>query len=779
VDFAMLKLFAAILSSIFVITGTAFAQTAEVVGSVRDETGGVLPGVGVELRTGGGSSQRTETDAQGVYRFDRQAAGPAQLTFALIHFANARRDITVPSAGRVRADVVLHLALSADVTVTGKSTFTNLADAEDPVRNLVGIAQSASQGAITARQLDTRPIMRTGEVLETVPGVVISQHSGDGKANQYYLRGFNLDHGTDFATTVAGMPVNMPTHGHGHGYSDLNFLIPELVSGVQFSKGPYFAELGDFATAGAANINYTNHLARPIIRVGGGDEGYARALAAASASVGQGNVLAALEVQHNDGPWVSPDDFVKVNGVVRYSRGDALNGFAVTGMGYRGTWNATDQVPARAVDGGQIDRFGTIDPSDGGDSYRYSGSFEWQRTRRNASTKLTAFGLGYDLNLFSNFTYFLDDPENGDQFRQADHRYVAGARLTHRRIGRWANRPAQNTIGLQLRNDAITNVGLYHTAGRQLLDTVREDSVLQTSIAGYAQNETEWTPWLRTLAGVRVDGYRFDVDADEPANSGVDYFGLVSPKGGAVLGPWQGTELYVNAGLGFHSNDARGATITVDPATGEPADRVTPLARARGAEVGIRSVRIPRLQTSLALWTLSLDSELIFVGDAGTTEAGRPSHRFGLEWANYYSLRRWLVLDADVSISRAHFTDDDPAGDYVPGAVETVVSGGVTVDNVRNVFGSVRWRYFGPRPLVEDNSVRSRSTSLVNLEVGYRFSNSLRLAVDVFNLFNAKDSDIDYFYTSRLPGEPSKGIDDIHLHPTLPRTVRVIFIVGF
>ena len=267
--------------------------------------------------------------------------------------------------------------------------------------------------------------------------------------------------------------------------------------------------------------------------------------------------------------------------------------------------------------------------------------------------------------------------------------------------------------------------------------------------------------------------------AGEPLNSGTDYAGLASPKGGAIFGPFQGTELYVNVGLGFHSNDARGATITIDPASGNPADRVTPLARAKGAEFGIRSVRVPHLQTSLAVWTLSLDSELIFVGDAGTTEAGRPSHRYGIEWANYYSPKPWLIFDADVSISRARFTDDDPVGDFVPGAVATVVSAGATVDSVRNIFGSVRWRYFGPRPLLEDNSRRSDATSLVNLEAGYKLTNSIRIALDVFNLFNARHSDIDYFYTSRLPGEPFGGVDDIHLHPTLPRTARVSVIVGF
>jgi outer membrane receptor protein involved in Fe transport len=757
---------------------TASAQTSEVVGTVRDETGGLLPGVVVEL-TRTGAARQTVTDARGAYRFDNLSPGEALIHCSLVNFSNARRTVIIPAAGTMRVDVVLSLALHADVTVTGKSTFTNLADAEDPAQNLVGIAQSASQGAITARQLDTRPLMRTSEVLETVPGMVISQHSGEGKASQYYLRGFNLDHGTDFSTTVAGMPVNMPTHGHGHGYADLNFVIPELVSGVQYSKGPYFADQGDFATAGATNINYTTTLSRPIVRAGGGDQGFGRVLAAASPALGEGRLLAAVEVQHNDGPWERPDSFRKVNGLIRYSRGDTQNGFAITGMGYRGDWDSTDQIPARAVSDGTIDRFGTIDPTDGGDSYRYSGSFEWQRTRNNASTKLTAFGIAYDLNLFSNFTYFLDDPVNGDQFRQADRRFVSGARLSHRRLGRWGGRPMQNTFGGQLRNDDISNVGLYHTAARNPLETIREDSVVQTSAGGFAQNEMQWTPWLSTLAGVRMDWYRFDVDAGKPANSGTNHAALVSPKGGAAFGPWSGTEIYVNAGLGFHSNDARGATITVDPLTGAPADRVTPLGRARGAEVGIRSVRIPRLQTSLTAWTLRLDSELIFIGDAGTTEAGRPSHRYGVEWANYYSPRNWLTFDLDLAVSSARFTDDDPAGVYVPGAVATVVAGGARVDSLRNIFGSVRWRYFGPRPLVEDNSIRSNATSLVNFEAGYKFSNSVRLAVDVFNLFDSKTSDIDYFYTSRLRGEPAGGLDDIHFHPTLPRTARINLIVGF
>jgi len=334
-------------------------------------------------------------------------------------------------------------------------------------------------------------------------------------------------------------------------------------------------------------------------------------------------------------------------------------------------------------------------------------------------------------------------------------------------------------VGVQVRNDDIPKVGLYHTKARQRLDTVREDAVMETSAGAYAQNETAWTPWLRSLAGLRVDGYRFDVDSNDPANGGTKTAGLVSPKGGVVIGPFRGTELYVNAGLGFHSNDARGTTITRDPVSGDPMSPVTPLVRASGAEVGVRTVAARHLQSSLTLWSLSLDSELIFVGDAGTTEAGRPSHRWGFELANYYSPRPWLIVDGDLSWASATFPDADPAGHHIPGAVQTVVSAGVTLDSLRNIFGSARLRYFGPRPLVEDGSVMSQATSLVNVEAGYRLRKNVKIAADLFNLFNAEDSDIDYYYVSRLPGEPLSGVEDDHFHPALPRTVRLNLVIAF
>ena len=763
---------------------------------MRDASGSPLPGAIVGLNTDSGMIDSAVTDDKGAFEFPSVNAGRYTVRVALINFTGAVRNVNVEAGAAATVEAVLHLSLDADVTVTGKESFVNLADVERPEDSLIGVASSSSQGAVTARQIEQRPIMRAGEVLETVPGLIISQHSGEGKANQYYLRGFNLDHGTDFATSVAGVPVNMPTHAHGHGYSDLNFLIPELISGVQYQKGPYFADQSDFSSAGAASINYANALDAPIARLSAGGQGWGRLLHAASPRVGRGNLLYALELNRNDGPWTRGDDYRRVNGVLRYSEGDARNGLSITAMGYRGTWDSSDQIPRARSEVPSIRRTHSTRAARGCGSARSDASTRsicraaarriatacppiCSAPARAARPKYSVFGAAYGLDLFSNFTFFLDDPVNGDQFEQEDERMLFGGRVSHRWFNRWAGRTVENTIGAQLRHDAIGNVGLYRTRARQRLSTVREDEVGQTSGAIYAQNQIQWTPSLRTQIGLRGDLYRFDVNSQDPLNSGSDVAGLVSPKAGVVLGPWQGTELYANAGYGYHSNDARGATITRDPNSGELVDRVTPLARARGAEVGVRTVAIPHLQSTFTLWTLGLDSELLFVGDAGTTEASRPSRRTGVEWTNYYRPMRWLTFDADLSWSRARFTDDAPEGARIPGAVETVASLGVTVEPTHRLFGSVRLRYFGPRPLVEDDSVRSEATRLVNAQAGYQVRRGLRVAVDVFNLTNARASDIDYFYTSRLPGEPDGGVDDVHFHPALPRTARVSLIVDF
>jgi len=757
---------------------SAFAADAATIrGVARDISGAPLPGVTVEVAVPAGKTIVAVTDKAGSYSVDVPPAS-YEVTFRLINFASVRRTARPAAGTPAKVDATLPLEVSASIVVTGKQTFRNLADLDEPVNGLIGVASAASVGVITARQIESRAEQRPAAVLETIPGVIISQHSGEGKANQYYLRGFNLDHGTDFATTVAGAPVNMPTHAHGQGYSDNNFLIPELISGVQYTKGPYYADQGDFSSAGTANINYVNFLQHAVVSVGAGSFGQQRVFAAGSSQLGEAQLLGALEVSRYEGPWKRPDDYRKLNGLARFTSGSGASAYSLTLANYDGRWSSTDQIPDRALRAGTLSRFEAIDASDGGKSYRRSLVGEWQRSGERSMTKASAYAIGYGLDLFSNFTYYLDDPVNGDQFEQLDRRVVTGGRVSYDWLGTLAGRATTNRIGLDVRHDHIGEIGLFHTRARQRLSG-GSDTVGETSIGTYAQSTIQWSNTLRAIAGLRADRFSFDVHAADPANGGTRGASMLSPKLSLIFGPWRDTELYVAAASGFHSNDARGTTITVDPTSGGPANRVDPLVRTRGGEIGIRSIAVPHLQSTLALWRLDIGSELLFVGDAGNTEASRPSRRTGFEWSNYYRISEHVIADADFAYSKSRFQGGDPGTSRIPGALEGVASGGISVDDLGRFSGSLRFRYLGPRPLTEDNSIRSSSSRIVQASIGWTATQRVRVVVEALNLLNARVSDIDYYYTSRLPGEPAAGLDDVHGHPVEPRSLRIRFVAKF
>jgi outer membrane receptor protein involved in Fe transport len=639
-------------------------------------------------------------------------------------------------------------------------------------RGLIGKVESSTQGTVTRAQLETRPVMRTGELLETVPGLVVTQHAGDGKANQYFLRGFNLDHGTDLATSVDGIPVNMHTHGHGQGYTDINFVIPELLDRIEYKKGTYYADEGNFSAAGAVDLIYRRKLEESVLSLTVGEDSYARGMFAGSAALGGGDLLWALDHGRTDGPWDLEEDLRRSNALLKYSVGERRDGYSVTASLYDGEWTSTDQIPERAVSAGVLDRFGFVDPTNGGDSHRYALNLEIGKPLGDWNFLGNVYALDYQLDLFSNFTYALN-PDNGDQFEQFDDRNAYGLHAEVMRETRYGGVAGTLRLGVDSRFDDIGKVGLYLTDDRERLSMVREDSVQRIGVGLFVEQQLQATDWLRLIAGLRYDRADFDVDSDLEANSGSAEDSIVSPKASMVFGPWAETEFFLNYGRGFHENDARGTTITVDPADGvTPAARVNPMVRATGAEIGVRTAALPYTQVALTAWTLDLDSELIYVGDAGATEPSRATERYGVELGVFVTPREWLTLDADLAWSHGRFSEFDPAGDRIPGAVESVVSLGAAVQHPSGWFGGARFRHFGEAPLIEDDSARSDPTTVVNFEIGRRFGKRFSVALAAYNVFDSTDNDITYFYESQLPGE-AQAVEDRHFHPVEPRTFRL------
>ena len=679
------------------------------------------------------------------------------------------------NADGLHATSWMHTVLP-EVNVVGQNEVTPL-----------GSSDAASQGTVGAQQLDNRPLQRPAEVLEHIPGMVVTQHSGDGKANQYFLRGINLDHGSDFATTVNGVPVNLPTHAHGQGYSDLNFLIPELVQRVDYRKGPYAAGDGDFASAGAANVVYRTRLAQPFADLTLGPHGYQRGVAAGSTDVGEAlHLLAAVAGLNNNGPWRTPQGLRQRNALLTLSSGTNAEGGSVSLSAYKAHWTATDQVPQRLLEAGNLQgqafgRFDTLDPSDGASTSRTSVSGEWHQRDDRAATQLRWYAVQYDLDLYSNFTYQTasNGSGNSDQFAQRDQRQVLGGTLFRSWVvDGLGHGAAVNTVGLQMRQDRI-RAGLFNTTQRAVTASVRDDDVTQTLTGLYAQNDTPWTPWLRTVTGLRLDQWQAQVAGRLPAAppglssaTAVPAFGSgshqLSPKLSVVMGPWARTELFINSGVGFHSNDAR----STGPSTSPSAALASGLTRSRGDEIGLRSQVSDALQTSVALWRLRFDAELIYVGDAGTTEAGRPSQRQGVEWSNRWAPTPRFGLDANVAWTRPRFSDASPDGNFIPNAVQRVGHVSAAWRQIGPWSASMTWRYIGSAALLADNSVRSQANISSNLRLTRHLNRDTEVSLDVLNVWNRTNNDVEYAYSSQLAGETSPVLDR-HVHPAEPRTWRL------
>lgn len=636
-------------------------------------------------------------------------------------------------------------------------------------QDVLGQAATSSEGVVTKEELELRPVYRVGQLLETVPGLVVTVHSGEGKANQYLLRGFNLDHGTDLATFVGGMPANERTHAHGQGYTDLNFLIPELASGILFTKGPYAADQGDFSSVGSNHLGFVQDLPSEIA-VSSGTLGDQRLFAGTTFHFTDNQrLLVAAEGVRLDGPWDHPDNLRKVNGAVRYAQGDALNGFAVTGLYYHGLWNATTDQPLRAIQEGLIGRFGTLDPSDGGKAERFSLSMEFSREHLGPGRlSANAYVIRNQLTLFNDFTHFLADPVHGDQHAQNDRRVTAGGEVAYSLEGTILGQAVESRFGAQTRWDHIY-VDARHTERRQDLELLIADRVTEWNLSGYGEATLHLGDHVRAIGGLRLDHFSASDRNIAGGVSGHEDANLVQPKASLVFGPWEKTEFYLSAGRGFHSNDTRAG------ANAETGDLVRPplLAKSTGYEVGVRTSAIPHLQAAATLFQMEFTSELTYNADAGQTEAGRPGRRRGLELTAQYRPFRWIELNANLAISRARYTDHNPAGSHIEDAPARVVSAGMLIDNLGPGFGALEFRDLGPHALIPDNSKRSAGYREVNLNLGVKLSQTIRVQLDIFNLLDSKDDAADYVYADRLPGEPAAGVEDVHIHPLEPRSARI------
>jgi outer membrane receptor protein involved in Fe transport len=687
-------------------------------------------------------------------------------------------------------------------------------------RQLLGQAVTASEGVVDTKELQLTPMYRPGQLLETVPGLIVTLHSGEGKANQFLMRGYNLDHGTDLETYVDDMPINQPTHAHGQGYTDLNFLIPELVDDLNYTKGPYYADVGDFGAVGSVRVNLRDEIPDQMI-VSAGTLGYQRVFAAGSQAVGQGHLLEALELQHYDGPFQAPDDARKENATLRYSQDGNDSDFSITATIYHQVWANTTDIPLRAIAEALVpNRFGTLDPSDGGHALRASLSAQYHADLGAGEVSASAFYIFNELHIFNDFTHYLVDPVHGDQEDQFESRNVLGGAARYTMPISVAGIDSELLAGALTRYDLLS-VGRLPSEGQIPLppqETAGDppsfsdnDKVNLFAGAIYLQATTHWTPTFRTIIGLR-DDTQYGTDVDELArlheaarytNGGTKSQSLLQPKASLIYRPIRDLELYLSAGEGFHSADLRGVNQDTSVDLGLP--RTPLLARQVGEEVGLRAQLHQDITLTVALYNLWQQSETIIDPDVGQDTAGPPSRRYGYEINLTYQIRKWLELYASYSGNHTRFTQpfDDGTGhlgEFITDAPHATGSAALYLQNLGPWSGGLDFRYLGDYPLssgpcvnaaaVHDfpgvatscanaptapGQINGKGFGQLNLDVHYAVTPNWTLSLGIYNVLNTHAAAAEFWYVDRLKSEIAAypdGRADIHEHPLEPLMAR-------
>jgi len=640
---------------------------------------------------------------------------------------------------------------------------------------------AASAETVRERDLILRQPATPEDILRVVPGLVIAQHQGGGKADQLFLRGFDADHGTDVALFIDGVPINMPSHGHGQGFADLHFLIPEIIDRIDVTKGPYFAEYGDFDTAGAINLRTRRSFGQSFISATYGSFSTYRLLGIASPTFNEGLPWFAAEVAGTQGPFDSPEGLQRYNVFGKETL--ALNAstvFSFLASAYGSGWSASGQIPLRAVEAGRLSRFGSIDPTEGGQTQRQMvvASLE-QRTGSQDLVQLTAYAVRYQLRLFSDFTFQLRDPQNFDEIEQDDGRFYTGINARFRAARRLAGMTWVTTLGAQVRYDNI-HAQLWHVAKRDRLplcfdqgaNPCSDAQISQSSVGAYVEEDLRIAPWIRVVAGARADLFELNVDDLKPSaatpegpTTGVVQRSIVNPKLQVVLRPTPQWDIYLDGGGGFHSNDARG----VIAARGSGA-----LPRAWGSEIGTRLHLFDKLDLAAALWQLHLQSEQVFSADNASTIPSDPTQRYGVDLEVRYAIFPWLWADGDLSLARAHYTNDRGNGNAVALAPTRTATLGISLLHPDGLRGRIGLRHVGDRPATRDRSLTAQGYTLIDLFLGYRRS-FWEVGLVIENLFDAKWREAQFADESQLrlpPYQESAPVTDIHFTPGPPLNVR-------
>ncbi len=763
---------------------------------INAQTGKPIPFVNIIIEK---SLMGTTSDLNGNFVLNGIDAGRYTLAFSHIGFKAQKSDVQVESGKTVRLIVKLQPAAfnMEDLVITARRPFS-----------------IASSQAIRNIDLELRPVKSSQDLLKLVPGLIIAQHAGGGKAEQIFLRGFDCDHGTDVNISVDGIPVNMVSHAHGQGYADLHFLIPELVGDLSIYKGPYFARFGDFATAGAIAFTTKDVLRSNSFHLEIGMFNTLKTtllVQTGKGSIRQNGILAA-QYYTTDGPFENPQDLKRLNVFGKYFINiTPQSRLTFQADAFNSAWNASGQVPDRVVKAGIIGRFGALDPMEGGSTSREDFSLSFKQIQGNHTYRIQAYLTHYSFKLFSDFTYYLEDPVNGDMIEQNESRWLSGLKINYNTHKKIKSAIVLNTFGAGFRNDAIQSA-LWHSPNRIRMNAFSNAGINQANLFVWAQSKIVFNIHWRLELGLRGDYITYDVDDHlgnandtlsngRPHASGYAQQAMLNPKFNVVYSPSAQVDIYMNAGTGFHSNDARNVIFTqkakeieqvklregwseqkiadwLKKHNFDPQQQFTgTMPRAYGAETGIRAELFKRLNVGVAVWYMYLDKEFVYAGDGGYSELSNPTQRLGLDFEGRMKISDWLWADADITLARGRINGLPKGSNYIPLAPEFTLTGGLTMAGFHGFDVSLRTIHIGSRPANESNTVTALGYTLVNCGVSYHLKR-YTFSVTIENLLNTEWNEAQFDTESRMKWE-KEPVDELHFTPGNPFNIKIGASVRF